>query len=103
MRGVSNDDLVTMIRVGQDADEIAHRPARHKQRGFPVETFGDQRFEPPDGWVLAQVIITNLGLGHGLAHRLGRRCRPVLTQVDDASGARTVHGIILSSVRDPAV
>ena len=72
VRILADDDLVARSGVRFERELVGHRPARNEQRRLGTDQRRDALFECLDRWVLAVDVVTDLRVGHRLAHRLRR-------------------------------
>ena len=84
----AGDRLLAARQVGHLGDEVAHRPGGDEQAGLLAEKLGCALFESVDRGVVAEDVVTELGVGHGPAHGRGRVGDSVAAQVDPWHGAR---------------
>jgi len=84
------DDLLSLPRTDQHADEVAHGSAGHEEGGLLAEPLGGDLLEAVDGRVLAEDIVAQLGVGHGPAHLRAGHGEGVGAKVDDRQSQTTV-------------
>lgn len=84
VRATPDDDFGAAVAVGEEGDEVAHRSAGDKERGFFANAVGGERLEAIDGGVFAKDVVAHLGAGHGLTHGGGG--------LSDGVGAEVDHG-----------
>ena len=73
MGGAPEEDLVAArAHVHANGDLVAHRPAGQEDRGLLAQQQGDRLLEGEDRRVVAQLLVADLGRGHGGAHGVGR-------------------------------
>ena len=82
--------LVARLGVALDRELVAHRAAGHVERRLLARQRGDAALERLHGGVVAEHVVADLGLGHGLAHGRGGTGDGVAAQVDDRLGS--AHG-----------
>ena len=78
----AGDRLLAAPEVGELRDEVAHRAAGDEQPGLLAEELGGAFLEGDDGRVVAEDVVADLGLGHGVAHGVGGPRDRVAAQVD---------------------
>ena len=83
------DRLLAAAQVAQLRDEVAHRAAGDEEGRLLAEQLGRPLLEGVDGGVVAEDVVAELGLVHGLAH--GRR------GVGDGVAAEVDHSVSASS------
>lgn len=69
--GRFDDDLVTGSAVDGVGDQIAHRAGREEEGGLLAGEVGDHVLKAVDAGVFAFLLITDFGVGDGLAHAGG--------------------------------
>ena len=77
-----HENVVSGAGERPQRDLVGHRPARQEQRRLHAEQARDLVLESVDRWVLAVLVVTDLGLGDRPAHPLGRTGDRVGAQVD---------------------
>ena len=76
------DDLVARLRVGPVGDLVAHGARGQEQRRVLAEQLRDHGAELAHGRVLVALLVADLGVRHGFAHRLGGAGLGVAVEVD---------------------
>jgi len=66
---IAEDHLVATAGLRQHAAEVPEHAAAHVDAGFLPDDLGCALFEAVHGRVLAVLVVTDLGIGHRLAHR----------------------------------
>ena len=84
----AGDGLLAAREVRHLGDEVAHRPGGDEQAGLLAEQLGGALLEGVDRGVVAEDVVTELGVGHRPAHGRGRVGDGVAAQVDPWHGAR---------------
>ncbi len=77
-----DDQVPRAPKVQAKADLVRHRAGRHVQGGLLAHHLGGAILEAADRRVVAEPVVADLGLGHGLAHGRRRLGHGVGTQVD---------------------
>ncbi len=84
----TGDRLLAAGEVGHLGDEVAHRAAGDEQAGFLAEQVGRAFLQGVDRRVVAEDVITQLGLGHRATHRRRWMGDGVAAQVDPGHEGR---------------
>ena len=79
---LGGNDLVPRSAVGGDGDVVAHGTGRQEKGSLLAHQLGGPFAQPIDGGILAPLLVSHLGLGHGMAHPGSRACRGVADQID---------------------
>ena len=79
---LGGNDFVSWSAVGGDGDLVAHGAGRHEQGRLLAHQLGGSFAEPIDAGILAPLLVSHLGFGHGTAHPGSRACRGVADQID---------------------
>jgi hypothetical protein len=82
MRQVIADDRVAGTGQRGDGHLVAHRPGGEKQRSLGPQELCDPLLEPGGRGVLAELLVADLGLGHGPAHALAGKGVSVREEID---------------------
>ena len=80
---IAEDHLVAALGLRQHAAEIPEHAARDVERRFLPDALGRALLEPVHRGVLAVLVVADLGLGHGPAHRRRRQRERIAAQLDD--------------------
>ena len=84
VRQVARDGLVAAAAVGQQRDQVRHGAGSDVERSFLAHAFCRHRLQALDRGVVAQDVVTDLGVRHRLAHRGRGVGHGVGAQVDGA-------------------
>ncbi len=71
VRVLPDDGLVAVAGLGQDAHQVAHRPAEQEQGRLLAQSLGGHGLQAVDGGVLAVDVVADLGPVHRLSHGPG--------------------------------
>lgn len=82
------DDFVARLGLGADGEQVGHRAAGDEQGGLLAEHGRDAFLEGADGRVVAECVIAERGVVHGLTHGGRGAGDRVRTQIDDAHELR---------------
>ncbi len=82
VRAPRGEEPVAPVQVQRQRDEVAHRRARHPQRGVDAEQVGGPLLESAHRRVAVQHVVADLGARHGEPHGLVRLGDGVRTEVD---------------------
>jgi len=75
-------NLSAAAGMGEDCDQVGHRPARHETGGRLAGSFRGERFERPDRWVAVARVVAEFGVAHPLEHPFGRERDGVASEID---------------------
>ena len=82
VRLISDDRLIAALAVRKHADQVSHRAAGDKQRGFFAECCGRFSLKCVDRRILAVHVVTDFCRRHRRAHRWRRLGDSVAAKVD---------------------
>ena len=82
VRQLLGDQLVAGLAEHAQRDLIRHRRGRHEDRVLVAQDLGRPPLELVDGRVLPDLLVTDLGVRHRLAHRLRRLRRRIGAEID---------------------
>ena len=68
MAGLVEDDLLARLDPDAIGNSITHGAGRAKQGGFLAQQFAGHLLELADSGILVALLVTDLGVGDGLAH-----------------------------------
>ena len=81
----SGDRLLSSSQVPQLRNEVRHRPAGDEEGGLLAEQLGGTFLQGVDRWVVAEDVVAQLGLVHGLPHGRGRVGDGVAAEIDHSA------------------
>jgi hypothetical protein len=82
VRQLLGDQLVAGLAEHAQRDLVRHRRGRHEDRVLVAQDLGRPPLELVDGRVLPDLLVTDLGVRHRLAHRLRRLRRRIGAEID---------------------
>ena len=88
VRLVAQEDFVARPCVSHHGQQVGHRAARDEEGGFLAEELRRPAFQRDDRGVIAENVVTDFRLRHGLAHGRRRPGDGVAPEVDDGRHAR---------------
>ncbi len=97
----SGDRLLSPSQVPELRDEVRHRPAGDEEGGFLAQQLGGTYLQGVDRWVVAEDVVTQLGLVHGFPHGRGRVGDSVATEIDHSASFEQEPPRAVASVRRP--
>ncbi len=77
-----HEHVVARSRQAAQRDLVGHRARGQEERGLEAEQRGDLVLQPVDRRILAVLVVADLRLGHGAAHRGARQGHRIRAQVD---------------------
>ena len=80
---ITNDDLPAAWAMCEQAGEVAHRPARDKNRGVLADTLRRPALEFVHGRVVSEPVVAHIGTGHGGSHCWCGASDRVGAEIDD--------------------
>ena len=83
VRAAVADDLVALARERTERDLVRHRPGGRPDGRFLAEQGGDPFLEAVDGRVVAEDVVADLRVVHGLAHAGAGLGDGIAPQIDD--------------------
>ena len=81
---VAQDHLFAPRTVGQHTGHISHRAAHDKKGRLLSHPLGGHGLETIDRWILAEDVIAQRGVMHGLPHGLGGKGYGIAAQIDES-------------------
>jgi hypothetical protein len=88
---VAEHHSLARLGVAFHRDLVAHRAARHVDRGLHAGELGDTRLESLHRGIVAEYVVAELRLRHRAFHRRRRAGHRVAAEIDDRHGAK-VYG-----------
>jgi hypothetical protein len=82
VRQLLGDQLVAGLAEHTQRDFVRHRRSRHEDRVLVAQDLGRPPLELVDGRVLPNLLVTDLGVHHRVAHRLRRLRRRIGAEID---------------------
>ena len=97
---VAQDHLFAARTVGQHTGDISHRAAYDQKGRLLSQPLGGHRLEAVDRGVLAEDVIAQRGVMHGLPHGLGGKGYGIAAQIDESHRQPPVVTRVVQSGRE---